>query len=262
MAERRMFAKSVTESDIFTELPAPAQLLYFHCGMKADDDGFVNGVKSIMRMIDAKQADLQALIDGELLIPFENGPYLIKDWLICNEIKKDRRRPTRYTKEFKAVTILESKQYVLKKNLETNWRQNVSSLEPQYSTGEEREEQDRGGENSPAHPSEGKEIQGKGMVGETHRGKGYLNTTTAPSDDSGTGKLGFDFFFEKYPNKEREDDARREWFCCEPEQEEILAMITDIYKKKKDGGWEGTRDPNAVPCVVDYLKSRQWEKKG
>ena len=49
MAERRMFHSAVVESDAFLDMPAGAQALYFHLGMHADDDGFVNGPRQIAR---------------------------------------------------------------------------------------------------------------------------------------------------------------------------------------------------------------------
>ncbi len=60
MAERRMFHSSVVESDAFLDLPAGAQALYFHMGMHADDDGFVNCPKQILRKLRRPQKDLQA----------------------------------------------------------------------------------------------------------------------------------------------------------------------------------------------------------
>lgn len=45
MAERRMFAKTIIDSDAFLEMPLSAQALYFHLGMRADDEGFLNNAK-------------------------------------------------------------------------------------------------------------------------------------------------------------------------------------------------------------------------
>ena len=45
-----MFDKAITNSDNFLELPDSSQILYFHLSMNADDDGFVDNWKSIMRM--------------------------------------------------------------------------------------------------------------------------------------------------------------------------------------------------------------------
>lgn len=51
MAQRRMFSKRITDTDIFTDMPLSSQCLYFHLNMSADDDGFIGNVKTIKRMI-------------------------------------------------------------------------------------------------------------------------------------------------------------------------------------------------------------------
>lgn len=47
MANRRMFAKTIIDSDAFLEMPDSSQLLYFHLAMRADDDGFINNPRKI-----------------------------------------------------------------------------------------------------------------------------------------------------------------------------------------------------------------------
>lgn len=49
MAERRMFAKTIIDSDAFLDMPLSTQALYFHLSMRADDEGFVNNPKKIAR---------------------------------------------------------------------------------------------------------------------------------------------------------------------------------------------------------------------
>ena len=61
MAIRRMFAKSITDSDDFLDLPLDVQLLYFHLGMQADDDGIVEAFR-VMRITAANVDDLRLLI--------------------------------------------------------------------------------------------------------------------------------------------------------------------------------------------------------
>ena len=39
MAERRMFAKTIIDSDAFIDMPVTARLLYYDLSMRADDDG-------------------------------------------------------------------------------------------------------------------------------------------------------------------------------------------------------------------------------
>ena len=51
MAERRMFSKPLTSSDLFLEMPKDAQLLYFHLALDADDDGFINSPNKIIRCV-------------------------------------------------------------------------------------------------------------------------------------------------------------------------------------------------------------------
>ena len=51
MADKRMFSKTIVDSDAFLDMPLSTQALYFHFGMRADDDGFVNGPKKIQKMI-------------------------------------------------------------------------------------------------------------------------------------------------------------------------------------------------------------------
>ena len=90
MAERRMFSKQITESDAFLEMPFSTQVLYFHLGMEADDDGFLNNSKKIQKVIGASEEDMKILIDKHFIIPFESGIIVIKHWKIHNYIQTDR----------------------------------------------------------------------------------------------------------------------------------------------------------------------------
>ena len=99
MAERRMFAKKVIDSDLFLEMPLATQALYFHLAMRADDDGFVNNPKKIVRMIGADETSLKILISNSFLIPFNTGIVVISHWKLHNFIRKDRYKPTIYQNE-------------------------------------------------------------------------------------------------------------------------------------------------------------------
>lgn len=59
MAQRRMFNKAITNSDDFLDMPVSCQCLYFHLSMNADDDGFINNWKSIMKLTGSKDDDLK-----------------------------------------------------------------------------------------------------------------------------------------------------------------------------------------------------------
>lgn len=99
MANRRMFSQSIVESDAFTEMPLSSQALYFHLGMSADDDGFVNSPKKIQRMIGASDDDFKLLILKRFILCFESGVIVIKHWKMNNYIQKDRYRETVYKNE-------------------------------------------------------------------------------------------------------------------------------------------------------------------
>ena len=113
MAERRMFAKSVIDSDEFLELPARCQLLYFHLGMRADDDGFVNKARAILRLTGCTEADMKTLIAAQYLISFPSGVVVIRHWKIHNYIRSDRLRATVYEEEKAMLLVEESGAYTL-----------------------------------------------------------------------------------------------------------------------------------------------------
>ena len=94
MAERRMFAKSIIDSDSFLEMSLSTQALYFHLAMRADDDGFVNNPKRIQRMIGSNDDEMKILIAKQYILPFESGVVVIKHWKIHNYIQKDRYHPS------------------------------------------------------------------------------------------------------------------------------------------------------------------------
>lgn len=99
MAERRMFAKTIIDSDTFLDMPLSTQALYFHLSMRADDDGFINNPRKIQRSIGATDDDLKLLIAKQFTIPFESGVVVIKHWRLHNYIQKDRYKPTIYQDE-------------------------------------------------------------------------------------------------------------------------------------------------------------------
>ena len=128
MAERRMIAKSIIKSDLFLDMPATTQNLYFYMLLEADDDGFINSPKSIMRVIGAKDDDIKVLISKQFIIPFESGVLVIKHWKIHNYIQKDRYRPS-LLPEKALLSVTANKEYVEDlgdvSNMDTKCIQNV-----------------------------------------------------------------------------------------------------------------------------------------
>lgn len=111
MAERRMFAKTIIDSDAFLDMPITARLLYYDLAMRADDDGFVNSPKKIMRIVGASQDDLRILAIRKFIIPFESGIVVIKHWRIHNYIRKDTYNETKYKEERALLELDENGAY-------------------------------------------------------------------------------------------------------------------------------------------------------
>ena len=125
MADRRMFASQIVESDAFTDMPISAQALYFHMGMNADDDGFINNAKKVITIIGASKEDLSILIDKRFVLAFPSGVYVVKHWRMANSIQKDRYRPTVYEEEMASLVIKENKAYTEKTKGEVSFDSKV-----------------------------------------------------------------------------------------------------------------------------------------
>lgn len=129
MANRRMFSQRIVGDENFLEMPSSSQNLYFHLGVYADDDGFVNPQK-VMRMIGANQDDLKIIITKKFVIPFEGGVVVITNWKENNYIQSDRYTPTIYQEQFKKLDCVG----------------NVYNLDTQVRLGKDREGKDKIGE--------------------------------------------------------------------------------------------------------------------
>ena len=111
MAERRMFAKNIIDTDTFLDMPASSQNLYFHLAMRADDDGFVDNPRKIQRIVGASDDDLRILIGKRYILAFDSGVIVIKHWRLHNYIRKDRYTPTLYKEEKSSLYLKENGAY-------------------------------------------------------------------------------------------------------------------------------------------------------
>lgn len=140
MAHKRMFSKSITTSDAFREMPASSQALYFHLGMEADDDGFLDNYRGMMRSINASDDDIKILLAKRFLILFPSKVIVVKHWRINNDLKKDRYHETKHLDEKRALIIKENGSYTESNEMDTERIQDVSRMETQYSIGKDRKE--------------------------------------------------------------------------------------------------------------------------
>lgn len=120
MAERRMFSKKIIDSDDFLDMPLSTQALYFHLSMRADDDGFLNNPKKILRMIGGSQNELELLLAKNFIFNFDTGVVVIKHWKIHNYIRGDRYKETMHKKEKSLIIEGENKEYELLDNSTDN----------------------------------------------------------------------------------------------------------------------------------------------
>lgn len=113
MAKRRMFSLDIVDTDQFLELPCTAQSLYFHLGMRADDDGFISSPNKITKIASATDTDFKMLIDNKYIIRFEKGICVVAHWNQNNQIRKDRHTDTIYTQQKSCLQIDSNNTYIL-----------------------------------------------------------------------------------------------------------------------------------------------------
>ena len=135
MAERRMFAKTIIDSDSFLDMPLSAQALYMHLSMRADDDGFVNNPKRIQRMIGASEDDLRLLLAKSFILSFDTRVIVIKHWRINNYLRSDRYKPTVYQDEMQMLGVKENGSYTLSDEVGIP---NGYQMDTQYRLGKDR----------------------------------------------------------------------------------------------------------------------------
>ena len=147
MAERRMFAKTIIDSDMFLDMPLSAQALYFHLSMRADDDGFINNPRKIQRMVGASDDDLKLLVMKRFILPFDSGVVVIKHWKIHNYIRNDRYKETIYQEEKAQLELKDNGAYTeVATTGIPDGNQEVYQMETQVRLGKDRLGEDRVGE--------------------------------------------------------------------------------------------------------------------
>ena len=111
MAQRRMFSLQIVDTDAFLDMPISSQLLYFHLVMRADDEGFIDNPKKIMRLIGTQEDDFKVLLAKRFILLFKSGVIVVKHWLIHNTIRMDRFKETVYTDEKNLLKVKENRVY-------------------------------------------------------------------------------------------------------------------------------------------------------
>lgn len=143
MAEKRMFSSNVIDSDAFLDMSPMARLLYYDMGMRADDDGFIDSPKKIMRIISASDSDLKELIDNGFILRFESGVIAIRHWYVNNRVRRDTYHETIYTEEKSMLLLEKNNVYQLRNDSVTDTLHVCNEIGSQIRGGEDRIDKDR-----------------------------------------------------------------------------------------------------------------------
>lgn len=237
MAERRMFAKTIIDSDAFLDMPITARLLYYDLGMRADDDGFVNSPKKIMRAVGASTDDINILIAKKFVIPFENGVVVIKHWRVNNYIRSDRYNETKYIDQKEALSVDERGIYHV---------ENPSMLPSGIPAVYQRYPQVR--------------------LDKDRLGKDSIERAQNEADENPLEKR-FEKFWEAYENKKGKKNAKKAFTKINPDEELFQEIMDGVERYHKSRNWlEGYRKEPATwlngECWNDdYSNDRKPGKK-
>jgi len=223
MAQRRMFSKKITDTDMFLDMPMSTQCLYFHMNMEADDDGFLGNAKTVRRKIGANEDDLKLLLAKGFVIPFENGVVVIKDWKIHNYIRKDTYNPSMYTQEKGLLEEDEQGAYTLR-------GRHVDDPSPQVRLGKDRL---------------GKDSKEKECGDKPHRSTKFTPPTLEKvknyCEERNNG-IDAQYFIDFYTSKN--------WFVGKTKMKDWQASVRTWEKRQKEygGGNNGTVQGNKEPA--------------
>lgn len=248
MSQRRMFSPQIVESEEFLTMPVSSQALYFHLGMNADDDGFIQP-KIVMRTTGANDDDLKVLLSKRFLLSFEGGVVVVKHWLIHNLIQKDRYHPTRFQEEKKTLFIKENKAY-------TDNSDSVNKMLTQVRLGKVRL---------------GKENTSNEEIFSEEENQEELESEVVPDDDviptrefgkkksnskQKSSLQGFESFWNIYPNKADKKSASAEWRKLTDKQRALV--MADVPLRSKSEGW--LKDEGKyILMAKNYFSGHRWE---
>ena len=222
-----MFAKTIIDSDAFLDMPMSARLLYYDLGMRADDDGFINSPKKIMRMIGASNDDVNILIARKFVIPFDSGVVVIKHWRINNYLRNDRYTETKYLEEKSNLEVDKNGSYTAKNNT------GIPVGIPTVSTGKVR--------------------LGKDSIGKD------INTISCNKNSEievlNQKEMWFESFWEIYPKHQDKKKAKQKFLklCTDKKQyQEIMQGLRNVLPV-----W-AKKDTKYIPMPTTWLNGERW----
>lgn len=233
MAQKRMFSNLVIGSDAFLEMPDSSQNLYFHLSMQADDDGFVDNWKSIMRMTGKKEDDLKILITKSFVIPFESGLLVIRHWKLNNYIQKDRYKETIHKEE--------------KEQLTTD-KNNVYNLDTKCILSIDKNRLDK-------ISIDKSNIYGENIAEKTSKSKKDKTEIMEQWETQ------FNEFYSLYPKKVKKQDVKKWFKKNKPSNELFSSMLHSLEQFRASKDWQ--KDGGQfIPYPTTWLNQKRWEDEG
>ena len=115
MTDTRCVSKVVYRSGAFTDLPLSTQGLYTQLMLEADNRGYVQGAKNLVRYFSASIDELKLLTAKNFLIPRDDyfDLVLITHFRINNSLKADRFKETVFIEDFKNIFLTSEGAYTL-----------------------------------------------------------------------------------------------------------------------------------------------------
>ena len=265
MANRRMFSLRIINSARFLKMPVSSQALYFHLGMRADDDGIVEAF-TVMRSVGCTEDDLRVLVaKGFVQVLNEDLIAYITDWNENNKIRPDRKINSIY------------QDLLLKMN-------------PDVALIEKRERADRrtGQAMDGQGTDKGRHRLGKDRLGEDRIGKDRLGEVivcsepqSAPEPEADTALIplndgsgwrpslkDFEEWQRIYPNVDvsREIERMRQWCLSNPSKRKTKRGIRRFVTNWLDGEQNKPRKQvsklDAMDAWAEDMKRRNNEESG
>lgn len=247
MADKRMFSKTIIESDLFLNMTPKTQMLYIHLSMHADDDGFVGNPQSVLRMIGASKSDLKILEKLNFVITFSSGVLVVTHWKQNNTIRSDRYQETKYLEEKSKIRENPSKEYIL---MDTNGCQLVSHTVPKPDTQYRLDKNSIG--YTPLTP------QGEAEQSESLKVEKAKGTAKAVNHSKTSVQIRFQSFWEAYPKKKAKGDALKAFNKLNPDDSLMEKMLSALEWQKKSFDW--TKDGGQyIPLPASWIRGMRWE---
>lgn len=98
-----MFSREILESDDFMRMRDGTKMLYVYLCLEADDEGLLNNVDKVIRMVESSQEDFRELISCGFILPVIGSIYAVTHWNVHNSIPPSK---------FRKSTICDSGQFL------------------------------------------------------------------------------------------------------------------------------------------------------